>query len=185
MLRYAVVGLLLTIATHTLAAQTTPERAVGSVRPGHGATAAAAAHGPRPARIVNRVIDLVEDAIVLDSAAGDTTWMSRPFDTSQFTRAGIRLVTTEESDAVVCSLWWQFAPDDTFLPGPPSAGPTLIGDDVRPQPTGLAPIGFSSIFGLRARAVCRLLVLLDFGGTEPPPPPTAVISDVKVLLRLE
>jgi hypothetical protein len=136
-------------------------------------------------KIRNRVLDLLDDEIVLDSATEHTTWQSQPFDTSQYTRAGIRFATQEGSDSVVCSLWWQFTRDDEFLPGPPSAAQRLIGDDSRLEPVSLAPIGFSEIFGLRARAVCQLFPLPDFGQTEPPPSASAVISDVKVLLRLE
>jgi hypothetical protein len=68
---------------------------------------------------------------------------------------------------------------------PPQRGPRLIGDDSRLEPV-LTPIAFSEIFGLRARAVCELFLSPDLGRVDPPPSPTsAVISDVKVLLRLE
>ena len=99
---------------------------------------------------------------------------------------GIRTETREGSDPVICSLWWQFTDDDTFLPGPPGASPRLIGDDSRLEPQ-VPPIGFSPIYGLRARAVCQLFLQPDFGTSDPPQPQlaSAVVSDVKVLLRLE
>jgi hypothetical protein len=123
--------------------------------------------------------------VVLDTATENLIWRSRAFDTSQFTRAGIRVETQEGSDPVICSLWWQFARDDRFMPGPSSELPPLVGDDSRLEPI-LSPITFSEIYGLRARAVCRLFLSPDFGRPDAPPPEaSAVLSDVKVLLRRE
>jgi len=185
MLKYGLAALVLTAATGVVDAQSDSGRAADHARSEQAAPAGVGAPNCRPPRIRNRVLDLLDDEIVLDSTTEHTTWQSQPFDTSQFTRVGIRVATQEDSDPVVCSLWWQFTDDDTFLPGPPSAAQRLIGDDSRLDPVVLAPIGFSQIFGLRARAVCQLVLLPDFGRPEPPPPASAVVSDVKVLLRLE
>jgi hypothetical protein len=185
MLKYGLAALVLVSAIGAVDAQSDSGRAADHARSEQAAPAGVGAPDCRPPRIRNRVLDLLDDEIVLDSASEHTTWQSQPFDTSQYTRVGVRVATQEDSDPVVCSLWWQFTEDDTFLPGPPSAAPRLIGDDRRLELVGLAPINFSAVFGLRARAVCQLFLLPDFGGPEPPPPASAVVSDVKVLLRLE
>ena len=186
MLRYGLAALLLIAAIGGVDAQSDSARAADHARSESAAPAGVGAPDCRPATIRNRVLDLLDEEIVLDSDTEHTTWQSQPFDTSQYTRVGIRVTTQEGSDAVVCSLWWQFTRDDAFLPGPPSAAQPLIGDDSRLNPVGLAPIGFSEIFGLRARAVCQLFLSPDFGRLDPPPQPaSAIVSDVKVLLRLE
>jgi hypothetical protein len=186
MLKFGLAVLLLTAATGVVDAKSGSVRAADHANSQKAAPAADTAPNGRPFKIRNRVIDLLDGEVVLDSASENTTWQSQPFNTAQFTRVGIRVTTQEDSDAVICSLWWQFTPDDEFLPGPPSAAQQFIGDDSRLEPLALAPIGFSEIFGLRARAVCQLFPFPDFGRTDPPPPPTsAVVTDVKVLLRRE
>ncbi len=186
MLKYwLAVLMVLTATTGAVDAQSGPGRAADHARAEQAAPAGVGAPNCRPTRIRNQVLDLLDDEIVLDSATERTTWQSQPFDTSQYTRVGVRVSTREGSDPVLCSLWWQFTDDDTFLPGPPIATPTFLGDD-RSLELFVPPIGFSPIYGLRARAVCQLPVLADFGRTDPEPPPaSAIVSDVKVLLRLE
>ena len=186
MLKYGLAALLLAAATGAVDAQTNSVPAKDHPRSDTAAAAGARAQDCRPPKIRNRVLDLLDSEVVLDSATEYSTWQSQPFDTSQYNRVGIRVATQEDSDPVVCSLWWQFTRDDAFLPGPPSAAQRLVGDDSRLEPVVLAPIGFSEIYGLRARAVCQLILSPDFGRLDPPPSPTsAVVSDVKVLLRLE
>ena len=186
MLKYGLAALVLMAATGAVDAQSDSGRAADHARSEQAAPAGVEAPNCRSPKIRNRVLDLLDDEIVLDSATEHTTWQSQPFDTSQYTRVGIRVATEDDSDPVVCSLWWQFTRDDAFLPGPPSAAQRFIGDDSRLNPVVLAPIGFSEIFGLRARAVCQLFPSPDFGRLDPPPPPaSAIVSDVKVLLRLE
>lgn len=185
MLKMGFAVLLLTTATGGAAtAQPSPVRPEDGARVEKPAPAVAGPQKCRSGGICNRVIDLLDREIMLDAAADRTAWRSEPFDTAQFNRVGIRFTTQEGSDPVICSLWWQFARDEEFLPGPPSTVQGFIGDDSRLVPQ-IRPIGFGEVFGLRARAVCQLLSLADFGGEPPPPPPAAVVSDVKVLLRLE
>jgi hypothetical protein len=172
--------LVLTAAVGTLGAQSGSDQTPGRNRSDRAAPPGSGA--PQP-RIVNRVLDLLDEPVELESSADDPTWQSRPFDTAQFTRAGLRVATESGSDPVTCSLWWQFTAEDEFLPAP-AERPTAIGDDSRLDPVVSGPVVFSSIFGLRARAVCRV-VFPDFGQVPPPPPSAAVLTDVKVLLRRE
>ena len=187
MLKFGLAVLLLATAAGVVDAQPGSVRAADHSNSEKAAPAVGTAPNGRPFEIRNRVIDLLDGQIELDSATETTTWQSQPFNTAQYTRVGIRVTTQEDSDFVLCSLWWQFTPDDEFLPGPPSAAQQFIGDDWRLEPLILAPIGFSEIFGLRARAVCQLYGLADFGRTDPTPPQpaSAVLTDVKVLLRRE
>jgi hypothetical protein len=186
MLKYGIAVLILVLAIGAVDAQPGSARAAEHSNAKQATPAADTAPNGRPFEIRNKVIDLLDGEVVLDAATEQATWQSRPFDTAQFNRVGIRVVTQEDSDPVLCSLWWQFTPDDEFLPGPPSAAQRFIGDDSRLEPISVAPIGFSEIFGLRARAVCQLYPYPDFGRTDPPPPPaSAVVTDVKVLLRRE
>ena len=185
MLTYGLaVPLLLIVAAVAPDAPTERDRAALAARPEHASQPGVGEANGRVPRIKNDVLDLLDREIALDSTTAQTTWESRPFDTAQYNRVGIRVSTREGSDPVVCSLWWQFTPDEEFLPGPPVAAPTPIGDD-RVLNSILAPIGFGQVFGLRARAVCQLIPNPDFGRPDPPPPTSAVVSDVKVLLRLE
>jgi len=182
-LKYGLAVLLLTTAAGTAGAQSDPVPSEEDTRPVRVATVPASAANPRPP-IRNRVLDLLDREIVLDAASGRTSWRSEPFDTAAFNRVGIRVTAREGNAPLTCSLWWQFARDDAFLPGPPTVAPRWIGDDRRLVPV-LNPIAFSDMFGLRARAVCELVPVPDPGGSDPPPPPSATLTDLKVLLRLE
>lgn len=147
-----------------------------------------AAEGP----IVNRVLDLLNAQVTLRTEEGADTWQSVPFDTSQFTRAGVRLtaVTTQTGVGIGCTLAWQFSPDDAFQEGLPGSYSRVIygdlGDDRTVLPLLLYPSGISEIQGTRARVVCRI-VSIGFGqpGDPPSEPPVyeGTLSDVKVLLR--
>jgi hypothetical protein len=123
MLKYGLAALLLTASTVVVAAQPDSVRAADPARSDEAAPTGVGSPNGRSWRIRNQVLDLLDGAVVLDSSTEHTRWQSEPFDTSQFTRVGIRVATGEGSDPVICSLWWQFARDDAFLPGPPSAAP--------------------------------------------------------------
>jgi len=184
MLKPGISVLLLAATSGVVSAQSNPMPTEDAARPARAASVPAGVADPRPSRILNHVLDLLDREIVLDAASGRASWRSEPFDTAQYNRVGIRVATREGNAPLTCSLAWQFARDDVFLPGPPSVAPRWVGDDRRLEPV-LPPIAFSEIFGLRAQAVCQLVPVPDPGGSDPPPPPSATLTDVKVLLRLE
>jgi len=157
MLKYGLAVLLLTAATGVVDAQSESVRTADHARSEKETPADVEAPNCRPPRVRNRVLDLLDGEIVLDSATEHTIWQSQPFDTSQYTRVGIRVATQEDSDPVVCSLWWQFTRDDAFLPGPPSAAQRLVGGRLRRESAVTARVNPctdpASLFWPRTRRV--------------------------------
>jgi len=139
--------------------------------------------GARPGGppIHNKVVDLLDEALFLDS---DTpSWTSSPFVTGQFNRAILKTASEVENGFLRCYIQWQFSTDDAFQTFGPRA--TVIGDDINPRIVDPSGADAHLVYGLRARVRCDLNPGPDFGISDPPPPATGSLTDVKVLLRRE
>jgi hypothetical protein len=138
-------------------------------------TVAAPGHAP----IVNRVIDLLDQTIALNTA-GVAQWESEPFDTSQFEWIGLHVSAASADGNVRCETAWRYSADDDAVLGPPSISTlTEINRGGAPLQVFFAPV--SSVLGLEGRIVCRI----ELGGDPRGDPPQAsgTIKNVKVLLR--
>lgn len=93
-----------------------------------GATAAIAeSPGEKPSgaearspRIDNRVFDLLDDEVVLDTQTEVAVWESMPFDTSQFNRIGLQFSADVEQAPVTCRVCWRYSLEDEFTEGIPA-----------------------------------------------------------------
>ena len=161
-------------------------------------------------RIVNRVIDLLDEEVELSSEAGSNTWESKIIYTSQFNRIGLRFSSAAEAAWISCRVAWRFSNGEEFqgsIPmitaaplNPPQELPDGIADPSLRQsyPFYSPQLDYTEVRGLQARVQCWLAQVRvgDFGrlGDDPPltdPDPTDPIpvtgslTDVKVLLRRE
>ena len=162
-----------------------------------------------PAPIYSRALDLLDGEHFMQLRSDSEEWVSESFDTSRFTRIGLKAGASDDSDLIVCRTEWSFGQRDGFTPGQPSVqlgtssirlvfpplgmrdGRDGVPDDdsrlVLLQPPGPA-VGLSEVAGQRARIRCRPAVGGDFGRIIDPrdpevPPPAGTLTDVKVLLR--
>jgi hypothetical protein len=135
--------------------------------------------GPPPARILNQVIDLLDNDVVLQMEAGERTWESAIFDTSQYNDILLRASTEVERGVIVCNLAWRFSRDQEFLvPGYEINRIPSPGDDGTFVPL-TPPTG--PVQGLQARVICEINP--PPGGDPGPEPVVGTVSDVQVLLR--
>jgi len=174
MSRHAFVSLILVVifVLPTLAARS-------GDNPGVRQTAAGVSGPP----IHNKVLDLLDEELFLDSDGDTQSWISSPFKTSQFNRVILKVASEVEDGFLRCYLEWQFTRDDEFE----AFGTTtsVIGDDINPRPIFSSGTDPHLVYGLRARVRCDLVPGPDFGIGDPPPPATGSLTDVKVLLRKE
>jgi hypothetical protein len=138
-------------------------------------TVAAPGHAP----IVNRVIDLLDQTIALNTT-GVAQWESAPFDTSQFEWIGLHVSAASADGNVRCETAWRYSADDDPVLGPPSSS-TLTEINRGGFLLAVSAAPFSTVIGLEGRIVCRI----ELGGDPRGDPPQAsgTITDVKVLLR--
>jgi hypothetical protein len=158
---------------------------VTAERPGD----AGSAQGPKPTRIENRVIDLLDERVTLMNSVDEYVgWTSEPFDTSQYTWVGLRMTgdVAMATSTLWCQVSWRYTPEDDFLPGGPHAtdGFQVIGDDtgtvvIDPPPSGIvlpSPAPFTYVGGLQGRVSCGANRPRNGAGS-------GTLTDVKILLR--
>jgi hypothetical protein len=139
--------------------------------------------------IDRRVLDLLDRSVVLDVVSGEDTWRSAPFDTSKYTRVGIRATSMSSDGRICCAVGWQFTARDEFLESEPttcSSFYSVLGDDPMPRPQyarGYRGPYMAEVAGLRAQVVCRIQPTLDPTVPGEPPQASGALTDVKVLLR--
>ena len=164
-----------------------------------------------PPRIVNRVIDLLEDEVALTTEEGSETWMSEIFYTSQFNRIILRS-SSEGEGIVTCEVGWRFGRGEAFrfsypmqtfvqpvLPlSVPDGVPDLSLRQRQYYPYYAPDASSAEVRGLQARVRCTLWDaradygrleddpgLIDPNPTDPVVPIVGSLTDVKVLLRRE
>jgi hypothetical protein len=130
---------------------------------------------PLAAPVVNEILDLLDEDLFLAEEANQDVWRSEVFDTSQFTRIGLRAY-GEAQGLITCSVAWRFTDGDEFRESIPwvwIGNPFYQGPD--PQ------VRFSEVRGLAARVICELdRSSLDPGSSLPA---SGTLTDVKVMLR--
>jgi hypothetical protein len=167
--------------------------------PGHSRPA------PRPVP-VNRIADLLDEEVYLETGTDQEVWESGVFDTSRFTVIGLRVSGEADSGCLVCAVGWQFGSDDPFevsLPSDLIIAPIVVPDpdpgdrsrpdgfpDLYPQrpgwPVGVPLTDFDGVRGIRAKVICQAPLGCPYvlGGDPTLPEPSAgALGDVKVLLR--
>lgn len=165
--------------------------------------------GPPPSRIHNRVVDLLDDEIVLTNQPGANQWVSESFDTAQFDTIALRFSAEFELGTISCWTEWKYSSEDEFQVGQPSVtksrGRQLgIFDPPTRQvyvgrPDGIGDVypgllfnpvtDLTDVRGLQARILCWVpeAFVPDGIGDDPnlpgAEPASFTLSDVKVLLR--
>ena len=139
--------------------------------------------GPSPGPVVNKVIDLLDSDVILDTESGENLWESDVFDTSQFTRLVLQMSGEVTEGGLSCSTSWQFLPEDVFLSGTPFA---FIGS-TSGRVLGPSQIDSPEVRGLQARVTCNAVESIARLCDDRPAPcvlkGSGTLADVKVLLR--
>jgi hypothetical protein len=69
---------------------------------------------PASSRVVNDVVDLLDDPALLEEA-NDDVWESAIFSTERYRRIFLHVLAESENGSVACRVGWRFAPGDPFV----------------------------------------------------------------------
>ncbi len=153
-------------------------RGAGAAAPVRKSADSESDHDRAPTRrVVNQVLELLDQPVFVELGTDHGVWESPAFDTAQFDSIVIKSETHPAAGYVFCEFQWKFGPDDWF----PSSAPVLPTSGNWQYQFEPSPLFYVPVQGLQGRVACLAFPGYVFGGV--PGPARGTVDHVRVLLR--